>query len=56
MACGVMSRLAKWHVMFCPGWQSDMRCFVQGGRAACDVLSRVAKWHVKFCPGWQSGM
>ena len=59
MACDVLSRVvkwhvmfcpgvAKWHVMFCPGWQSGMRCFVKGGKAACDVLSRVAKWHVMF--------
>ena len=56
MACDVLSRVAKWHVMFCPGWQSGMISFVQSGKVACDVLSRVAKWHVMFRPGWQSGM
>ena len=45
MACDVLSRVAKRHVMFC-----------QGGKLACDVLSRVAKWHVMFCPRWLSGM
>ena len=24
VACDVLSRVAKWHVMFCPGWQSGM--------------------------------
>ena len=56
MACDVLSRVAKWHVMFCPRWQSDMWCFVKGGKVACESFSRVAKWHVMFCPGWQSGI
>ena len=45
MACDVLARVTKWHVMFCQGWQNCM-----------DVLSRMAKLHVMFCPGWQSGM
>ena len=67
MACDLLSRVAKWHVIFCPGWQSGMLSFVQGGKVACNLLSRVAKWHVMVCPGvakwhvifctgWQSGM
>ena len=42
---GCLSRVARWHVMFCQGWQNCM-----------DVYFRVAKWHVMFCRVWQSGM
>ena len=31
----------KQHVMFCPGWQIFVGCFVQGAK----------KWHGMFCPG-----
>ena len=24
VACDVLWNVAKWHVMFCPGWQSGM--------------------------------
>ena len=24
VACDVLFRVAKWHVIFCPGWQSGM--------------------------------
>ena len=51
MAYDVLSRVAKWHVMFCPMWQSGMGCFVQGGKVTCDFLSMVAKLHGCFVKG-----
>ena len=41
MAWDVLSGLQKLHGMFCPGWQIDAGCFVQG----------VKKWHGMFFPG-----
>ena len=42
MAWDVLSGVKKnLHGMFCPGWQIDAGCFVQGGK----------KWHGMFCPG-----
>ena len=40
MAWDVLSGVTKTE-MFCPGWQIDAGCFVQGRK----------KRHVMFCPG-----
>ena len=50
MACDLLSRVAKWHVILSRVAKLH-GCFVQGGKVACDVLYRVAKWHVMFWPG-----